>query len=105
MSTPWDDKKKEQVWAYCSRCQHHQPFVRVEIRHGPHLLLTILTGGLWFISWLATYLGRMLRPWRCEHCGWHKPEFRPGSEGRPVGYPEPPKSERAARSGKSPPLS
>jgi hypothetical protein len=38
-------------------------------------MLSIFTGGLWLVSWAALCIGKTLRPWRCEHCGWHKPEF------------------------------
>jgi hypothetical protein len=61
--------------AYCTRCRHRQTFVRAEVRHGIHLLLSVLTLGFWLISWAAICVASRLRPWRCEHCGWHKPEF------------------------------
>ena len=35
----------------------------------------MMTMGLWLVSWVALCIGKVLRPWRCEHCGWHKPEF------------------------------
>lgn len=50
------------------------------MHHGVHLLFSILTLGLWAVSWLSIYLGQHFRPWRCEHCRWHKPEFRAGQE-------------------------
>jgi len=62
--------------AYCARCRHRHIFVRAKINHPIHLILSILTFGLWLISWVAVCIGTILRPWRCEHCGWHKPEFR-----------------------------
>jgi len=37
--------------------------------------MAVLTGGLWIVSWIALCIGKVMRPWRCEHCGWHKPEF------------------------------
>jgi hypothetical protein len=61
--------------AYCAHCRHRQTFIRVEVRHWFHFLLTLATVGFWGISWLAISLAAKLRPWRCEHCGWHKPEF------------------------------
>jgi hypothetical protein len=39
------------------------------------MALTFVTLGLWSISWAALCIGKLLRPWRCEHCGWHIPEF------------------------------
>jgi len=41
-----------------------------------HLFLTIVTGGLWLVSWASIFLGHQLRPWRCQQCGWHKPLLR-----------------------------
>jgi hypothetical protein len=45
-----------------------------------HLVLTLCTCGLWAISWIAASVGHILRPWRCKHCGWHKPEFRTNNQ-------------------------
>ena len=69
--------KKEKMRAYCRRCRHQQTFVRARMHHRVHLLFSVLTLGLWAVSWLAIYLAHFFRPWRCEHCRWHKPEFRP----------------------------
>lgn len=87
--------KKGKVRAYCPRCRHQQIFVRAQIHHLQHLILSILTGGLWLVSWAALCIGKIMRPWRCEHCGWHKPEFlshkqpQPGArEPVPVASPE-----------------
>jgi hypothetical protein len=67
--------KKDKIRAHCPRCRHRQPFLREKVNHPLHLLLTILTGGLWLISWIALAIGRLRYPWRCEHCGWHSPVF------------------------------
>ena len=67
--------KKDKTRAYCRRCRHEQIFVRVKIHHRLHLLFSIVTLGLWAVSWLAIFIGQRLRPWRCEHCSWNKPEF------------------------------
>ena len=48
------------------------------MHHGVHLFFSFLTLGLWAVSWLAIYIGQLFRPWRCEHCRWHKPEFPEG---------------------------
>jgi len=69
-------KTKDKTRAYCRRCRHVQIFVRARMHHGVHLFFSILTLGLWAVSWFSIYLGHRYRPWRCEHCGWHKPEFR-----------------------------
>ena len=65
------------------------------MHHGVHLLFSILTLGLWAVSWVSIYLGQLFRPWRCEHCRWHKPEFRnDGEDG------DEPKAETEAVSGR-----
>lgn len=51
------------------------------MHHGVHLLFSILTLGLWAVSWFAIYVSQHFRPWRCEHCRWQKPEFREGGDG------------------------
>jgi len=68
--------KVRKTRAFCARCKHQQSFEMITINHRLHFLLTILTGGLWGISWLAHTLGMTARPWRCKHCGWQKPESR-----------------------------
>jgi DNA-directed RNA polymerase subunit RPC12/RpoP len=72
--------RKDKVRARCPRCRHRQVFVKAKVNHGLHLTLSILTVGLWLVSWIAVCIGRIMRPWRCEHCGWHKPEFEPAGD-------------------------
>jgi hypothetical protein len=74
--------KRHRLRAHCPRCRHQQVFVQAEINHPLHLVLALLTAGLWIISWLALCIGKVYRPWRCEHCAWHKPEF--GIDSRPT---------------------
>ena len=62
--------------AHCAHCRHESLFAPAPISHRRHLLISLLTGGLWLIPWSALLIGKLLRPWRCSACGWHKPEFR-----------------------------
>jgi predicted Zn-ribbon and HTH transcriptional regulator len=62
--------------AHCPHCRRESLFVETRIAHRKHLLLSIVTAGLWLIPWAALIFGRLLRPYRCQACGWHKPEFR-----------------------------
>ena len=62
--------------AYCARCRHKHAFVQTSVNHWFHFILSVFTLGLWLVSWAAVCIGKLMRPWRCEHCGWHKPEFR-----------------------------
>lgn len=61
--------------AHCPHCRHETLFVRARLSNRRHLLLTIVTAGLWAIAWCTLFIGKCLRPWRCSLCGWHKPEF------------------------------
>jgi hypothetical protein len=85
--------KKDKSRAYCPRCRHQQVFVEAEICHTLHLGLSILTCGLWLVSWIALCIGKLIRPWRCEHCGWHSPEFNRASQAGPF-HPDKPVSRR-----------
>jgi rubredoxin len=62
--------------AHCPHCRRESVFIHARIRNRLHLLLTLLTGGVWCLVWFALLFGKSLRPWRCRICGWHKPEFR-----------------------------
>jgi hypothetical protein len=55
-------------------------FERAQVHHGLHLLVTLLTLGLWSISWIAACIGQWMRPYRCKHCGWHHPRHRVPSD-------------------------
>jgi len=65
----------DRIRGFCPRCRHQQTFERVEIHHGLHLFLTVVTFGLWAVSWLSIYIGCRIRPWRCVQCNWHRPIF------------------------------
>lgn len=71
---------RRSIRAYCPRCRHQQPFLPAKFRFGLHFALTILTLGLWLISALAAVIRKWMWPWRCEHCGWHQPDFRSPAE-------------------------
>ena len=58
----------EQTARMCISCDEQRLHVRQGVNHVLHLLLTVLTGGLWAIIWLALALA--LKPsWRCGRCG------------------------------------
>lgn len=73
---------KEKTMAYCRRCGHDQTFVRRTMRHGWHAFFSLLTLGLWGVSWVAFYIGLRLHPWRCQQCESRDPIFPsgPGSD-------------------------
>jgi hypothetical protein len=77
--------RSDRIRGYCPHCGHHQLFEKSEIHHGVHLFLSIITVGLWLVSWISIVIGHKLRPWRCLQCGWHTPLFgarepAPGTE-------------------------
>jgi hypothetical protein len=64
--------------AHCPHCRQEAVFSHARIATRRHLLLTLVTGGLWAVVWVSLLVGKALRPWRCCVCGWHKAEFRSG---------------------------
>lgn len=53
--------------AYCEYCQQQRLVVRERASHILHLLLTLLTFGLWAIIWLGVAV--QIGGWRCTVCG------------------------------------
>ena len=45
-----------------------------------HVCLTVLTLGIWLVCLLSSAAKCIIWPWRCEHCGWHEPDFRSPQE-------------------------
>jgi len=76
--------------AHCPHCRRESVFIEGRVAHRKHLLLTIVTAGLWLVPWAAMILGKLLRPYRCQVCGWHKPEFRKLTPIPGAPKPEPP---------------
>ena len=67
--------QSDKVWAYCPNCKHTTRFLRFEVNHWLHAQLTVLTLGLWGISWAALAIGQRLRPLHCNQCGWNEPDL------------------------------
>jgi hypothetical protein len=57
----------EEASGYCGKCLKQAPVGRQAINHAPHLILTLLTAGLWAIFWIRD--ARRPRPWLCLECG------------------------------------
>lgn len=51
---------------FCSGCDAMTRSTSGRANHVLHLLMSIVTGGLWLIVWLFVALGR---DWRCDDCG------------------------------------
>ena len=52
---------------FCCYCDAQVRLERPNPNHVLHLLLTILTGGLWVIIWIGTSI--QFGGWRCSRCG------------------------------------
>jgi hypothetical protein len=60
----------------CENCKAETKFFRPKINHPFHLVLSLLTGGLWLISYGALLLGHRMQPWTCSNCD-HKQHYHP----------------------------
>ncbi len=72
--TVTEKARPEEIVAHCTVCGCERVFLRHPVRHSLHLIATLLSLGLWLVPWLAVCIEGALCPWRCEGCGWHKPE-------------------------------
>jgi rubredoxin len=72
--------RSDRIRGYCPQCRHAQLFERTEVHHGVHFLLSIVTLGLWTVSWISIVIGHRLHPWRCLQCGWRRPQAIEPSE-------------------------
>ena len=52
---------------YCPTCRRNQMFERPAPNHIVHLILSIVTCGIWLIVWLAACAG--VGAWMCPGCG------------------------------------
>ena len=71
---------RRSIRAFCPRCRHQQPFVRARFDWKLHGMMTLLTAGVWGVVLISALMKRVHWPWRCEHCGWHEPDFRSPEE-------------------------
>lgn len=52
---------------YCNQCAAPRKLERKGTNHILHLLLTVITVGLWAIVWLGSTI--KFGGWRCHQCG------------------------------------
>ena len=57
----------EEASGYCGKCLKQVPVGRQGINPTPHVVLTVLTVGLWTIPWILD--ARRERHWQCLACG------------------------------------
>lgn len=55
---------------FCKQCDQLRPVTRPGVNHILHLLLSVLTAGLWVIIWILKVIFK--GSWRCESCGGSK---------------------------------
>lgn len=54
--------------SYCSWCAQERTFRRRTADHGLHLILTVVTLGLWGVAWFSIWWGERRLHWRCQGC-------------------------------------
>lgn len=55
---------------YCQGCRRDRPFEREGISHLFHLIVSVVTAGLWLPIWLALFLYHSaFTRYRCRDCG------------------------------------
>ena len=52
----------------CEKCGTKETFRKPKINHGFHLFMTVITGGIWLISYAAVLIGHRFQPWECSNC-------------------------------------
>jgi len=53
----------------CKNCGEMRPFEKRGVNHVLHLLLTLVTVGLWAVMWLLLVLFNCFHSYRCRTCG------------------------------------
>ena len=54
---------------YCRFCQTKRPFERESMNGVLHLLLILITAGLWLVILIPYAILASMRPFRCRACG------------------------------------
>lgn len=59
---------QKQTGRFCSHCQKNTMAIGNTPNHLLHLVLTILTAGLWLPIWILVCIGK-IGGYRCSQCG------------------------------------
>jgi hypothetical protein len=59
----------KQASKFCDVCEQQSLFQKPRINHVLHLILSIVTFGLWLVVWAILGLVNSAKPVRCVHCG------------------------------------
>lgn len=57
------------VRRFCNTCNAQRIFAKPKLSHILHLLLSIVTAGMWLGIWLILAFFRLFAPYRCSACG------------------------------------
>lgn len=64
-----------QSTAYCPVCQRQTLYAKEGLNHVLHLILTLVTLGLWGIVWIILGIASAAKPTRCTQCGTTRKEI------------------------------
>lgn len=53
---------------WCSYCRRETQHERQDVNHILHLVLTIITGGLWLLVWILLWMLSKFNAKYCCHC-------------------------------------
>jgi len=53
---------------FCRTCDSARTFEKPVVQHGTHLVLTVVSFGLWGVCWLALSIKSFTAPWQCRKC-------------------------------------
>jgi len=59
----------KQTNGHCAQCQQPRLFQKQKMNHVLHLVLTIITLGLWSIVWIILGISSSSKPMLCTVCG------------------------------------
>ncbi len=57
---------------HCPVCQQYRLFAKQNPSHVVHLLLSVVTLGLWLPIWILCGIANAFEPFRCTACGQGK---------------------------------
>jgi len=69
MSDAISGRKTEEASAACPVCDRKTLARRKAVDHAGHLLLAIITAGIWMPIWLTVLVHAKRQPYRCMQCG------------------------------------
>ncbi len=64
-----DQMAVQEATGFCKGCNRQVMIRRQGTNHILHLLLTVLTAGLWLVIWILVSI--KMGGWRCSLCGMH----------------------------------